>query len=135
MPNDYDPLLSKLIAWGNSREETIARLRRALEEYVVTGIKTNTGLFRRILAEPDFLRGEIHTKWLDELLGRPGSAASPSCVETSGTAASDAAAIAAALWQTNQWDRNSCLSSSSADSVQPSRWKLEGRRAQLDPES
>ncbi len=135
VPNDYDPLLSKLIAWGNSREETIARLRRALEEYVVTGIKTNAGLFRRILAEPDFLRGEIHTKWLDELLGRPGSAASPSCVETSGTAASDAAAIAAALWQTNQWDRNSCLSSSSADSVQPSRWKLEGRRAQLDRES
>jgi len=135
VPNDYDPLLSKLIAWGNSREETIARLRRALEEYVVTGIKTNAGLFRRILAEPDFLRGEIHTKWLDELLGRPGSAASPSCVETSGTAASDAAAIAAALWQANQWDRNSCLSSSSADSVQPSRWKLEGRRAQLDPES
>ena len=135
VPNDYDPLLSKLIAWGNSREETIARLRRALEEYVVTGIKTNAGLFRRILAEPDFLRGEIHTKWLDELLGRPGSAASPSCVETSGTAASDAAAIAAALWQANQWDRNSCLSSSSADSVQPSRWKLEGRRAQLDRES
>ncbi len=135
VPNDYDPLLSKLIAWGNSREETIARLRRALEEYVVTGIKTNTGLFRRILAEPDFLRGEIHTKWLDELLGRPGSAASPSCVETSDTAALDAAAIAAALWQTNQWDRNSCLSSSSADPVQPSRWKLEGRRAQLDRES
>jgi acetyl-CoA carboxylase biotin carboxylase subunit len=135
VPNDYDPLLSKLIAWGNSREETIARLRRALEEYVVTGIKTNTGLFRRILAEPDFLRGEIHTKWLDELLGRPGSAASPSCVETSGTAASDAAAIAAVLWQTNQWNRNSCLFSSSADSVQPSRWKLEGRRAQLDRES
>src|SRR2546427_44840 len=135
VPNDYDPLLSKLIAWGNSREETIARLRRALEEYVVTGIKTNTGLFRRILAEPDFLRGEIHTKWLDELLCRPGSAASPSCVETSGSAASDAAAIAAALWQTNQWDRNSALASSSTPSVQPSRWKLEGRRAQLDPES
>jgi acetyl-CoA carboxylase biotin carboxylase subunit len=135
VPNDYDPLLSKLIAWGNSREETIARLRRALEEYIVTGIKTNTGLFRRILAEPDFLRGEIHTKWLDELLGRPGSAASPSCVETSGSAASDAAAIAAALWQTNQWDRHSRLSSSSVDPVQPSRWKLEGRRAQLDRES
>src|SRR6267378_708036 len=40
VPNDYDPLLGKLIAWGNSREETIARLRRALEEYTVTGIKT-----------------------------------------------------------------------------------------------
>jgi len=134
VPNDYDPLLSKLIAWGNSREETIARLRRALEEYIVTGIKTNTGLFRRILAEPDFLRGEIHTKWLDQLLGRPGSAASPSCVETSGSAASDAAAIAAAIWQATQWDRQSCRSSSAADPGQPSRWKLEGRRAQLDRE-
>src|SRR5246127_3181763 len=76
VPMDYDPLLAKLIAWGNSREETIARLRRALEEYAVTGIKTNAGLFRRILNEPDFLRGEIHTKWLDELLVRPRSAAS-----------------------------------------------------------
>jgi acetyl-CoA carboxylase biotin carboxylase subunit len=134
VPNDYDPLLSKLIAWGNSREETIARLRRALEEYIVTGIKTNTGLFRRILAEPDFLRGEIHTNWLDQLLGRPGSAASPSCVETSGSAASDAAAIAAAIWQATQWDRQSCRSSSAADPGQPYRWKLEGRRAQLDRE-
>src|SRR5437660_3646569 len=70
VPNDYDPLLSKLIAWGNSREETIARLRRALEEYIVTGIKTNAGLFRRILEEPEFLRGEIHTRWLDDLLAR-----------------------------------------------------------------
>src|SRR5260370_13756159 len=77
VPNDYDPLLGKLIAWGNSREETIARLRRALEEYTVTGIKTNVGLFRRILDEPDFLRGEIHTKWLDELLRRPRLTVSP----------------------------------------------------------
>ena len=52
---EYDPLLSKLIAWGNSREETIARLRRALDEYTITGIRTNVGLFRRILAEPEFL--------------------------------------------------------------------------------
>ena len=130
VPNDYDPLLSKLIAWGNSREETIARLRRALEEYTVTGIKTNGGLFRRILDEPDFLRGEIHTEWLDELLRRPLSTAPPADVSQPGSSASDAAAIAAAIWQANQWDRHSCLSSSSVD--QPSRWKQEGRRAQLD---
>jgi acetyl-CoA carboxylase biotin carboxylase subunit len=130
VPTEYDPLLSKLIAWGNSREETIARLRRALEEYTITGIKTNAGLFRRILSESDFLRGEIHTKWLDELLGRSLSVASPANENPLGSTASDAAAIAAAIWQANQWDRHSCLSSSSAD--QPSRWKLEGRRAQLD---
>jgi hypothetical protein len=88
------------------------------------------GLFRRILVEPDFLRGEIHTKWLDELLRRPRSAASPADQNQPSSSASDAAAIAAAIWQAYQWDRHSCLSSSS--SGQPSRWKQEGRRAQLD---
>src|SRR6202165_255925 len=130
VPMDYDPLLSKLIAWGNSREETIARLRRALDEYTVTGIKTNAGLFRRILAEPDFLRGEIHTKWLDAMLQQPRSAASPADQNQPGSSASDAAAIAAAIWQANRSDRHSCLSSSSAN--QTSRLKQEGRRAQLD---
>jgi acetyl-CoA carboxylase biotin carboxylase subunit len=93
VPMEYDPLLSKLIAWGNSREETIARLRRALDEYTVAGIKTNTTLFRRILSDRDFLRAEIHTKWLDELLRRPYGPG-----EGQGSAA-DVAAIAAALWQ------------------------------------
>jgi acetyl-CoA carboxylase biotin carboxylase subunit len=132
VPMDYDPLLSKLIAWGNSREETIARLRRALEEYTVTGIKTNAGLFRRILAEPDFLRGEIHTKWLDELLQRPSSAADSPQEDAKTDRASDAAAIAAALWQAQQPDKHSGSSSRSQDSSQPSRWKQEGRRQQLD---
>jgi acetyl-CoA carboxylase biotin carboxylase subunit len=132
VPNDYDPLLSKLIAWGNSREETIARLRRALQEYAITGIQTNAGLFLRILSESDFLRGEIHTKWLDELLRRPASAASPSVSGAQGNAAADAAAIAAAIWQANQSDRPSSATSPATD--QPSRWKHEGRRAQLDRE-
>jgi acetyl-CoA carboxylase biotin carboxylase subunit len=125
VPNDYDPLLSKLIAWGNSREETIARLRRALEEFTVTGIKTNAGLFRRLLTEPDFLRGEIHTKWLDELLSWQRAAVQPQ--ESS---AADAAAIAAALWHATQ-NGGSPTSAQASDEV-TSRWKLEGRRQQLD---
>jgi acetyl-CoA carboxylase, biotin carboxylase subunit len=126
VPNDYDPLLAKLIAWGNSREEAMARLRRALEEATITGIKTNINLFRRILAEPDFLRGEIHTKWLDELLVRPRAAAGKSQ-----NAAAEAAAIAAALWQAGQSERNSSLSPSGQPEG-PSRWKMEGRRTQVD---
>jgi acetyl-CoA carboxylase biotin carboxylase subunit len=129
---DYDPLLSKLIAWGNSREETIARLRRALEEYTVTGIKTNTGLFRRILAEPDFLRAEIHTKWLDELLQRPLSDAHASPDDPKAMRAADAAAIAAAFWQETQTEKSPGDSSRTPDSPQTSRWKQEGRRQQLD---
>ena len=125
VPIEYDPLLSKLIAWGNSREETIARLRRALDEYTITGIRTNVGLFRRLLAEPEFLSGEIHTKWLDQLLARPRPPAFPPRPRTEA-----AAAIAAAYWESVQPGN----SSHGGQSAQPasSRWKHEGRRTQLD---
>jgi acetyl-CoA carboxylase, biotin carboxylase subunit len=129
VPNDYDPLLSKLIAWGNSREEAIARLRRALEEYTITGIKTNASLFRRILSEPDFLRGEIHTKWLDEILGRPRPA-HPEGAEEQAASAADVIAIAAALWHATL--NSAQPAAASAAEAAPSRWKLEGRRQQLD---
>jgi acetyl-CoA carboxylase biotin carboxylase subunit len=133
VPNDYDPLLAKLIAWGNSREETIARLRRALEESTITGIKTNIALFRRLLTEPDFLRNEIHTKWLDQLLARKQPAGAASDERTG----ADAAAIAAAVYQATQARKQSGTLPSQADTSQSdagklSRWKLEGRRDQLD---
>ena len=130
VPNDYDPLLSKLIAWGNSREEAILRLRRALDEYVITGIRTNAGLFRRILEEPEFLRGEIHTRWLDELLRRPRPVLSGDPEGDSNKACEAAAAIAAAAWQASQGTPQAPAASSDRESV--SRWKLEGRREQLD---
>ncbi len=126
VPMDYDPLLSKLIAWGNSREETIARLRRALEEYSITGIKTNSGLFRRILSEPDFLKAEIHTKWLDELLQRPQTA------KRVDSAGEDAAAIAAAVWQATHNGAASGGAGKSVDSLGGSEWKRDGRRRQLE---
>ena len=126
VPNDYDPLLSKLIAWGNSREETIARLRRSLEEYTVTGIKTNAALFRRILGEPEFVRGEIHTTWLDELLLRKHQSTS---VEQG---SEGAAAIGAAVWQAMQNSAGAPITSSVTGEEAPSRWKREGRKQQVD---
>jgi len=125
VPMEYDPLLSKLIAWGNSREETVARLRRALDEYTITGIRTNVSLFRRILTEPEFLKGEIHTKWLDELLARPRPPATPLRPGTE-----EAAAIAAALWHLEKANGsgNGKVEARSA----PSHWKSQGRREQLD---
>ena len=125
VPMEYDPLLSKLIAWGNSREETIARLRRALEEYTITGIRTNVSLFRRILAEPEFLAADIHTKWLDELLARPYPPATPPRPGTE-----DAAIIAAALWHVAEL--NGPLKNNREGQAAPSRWKLQGRGEQLD---
>src|SRR5262249_25587966 len=128
VPNDYDPLLSKLIAWGNSREEAIARLRRALNEYAITGIKTNVGLFRRILSEPEFQRAEIHTKWLDEILHTPPSG-NVSAAQDSADDAIDAAAIAAVVWQAT---RNGGDSTANNTPDPSSRWRQEGRRQQLD---
>ncbi len=68
VPVDYDPLLAKVIAYAPTREACIARMQRALQEYFVGGIKTNLGLFRRILREPDFIAGHIDTGFLDRLL-------------------------------------------------------------------
>jgi acetyl-CoA carboxylase biotin carboxylase subunit len=71
VPIDYDPLLAKLIGYGSDRRQTIGRLRRALNEYFVGGIKTNISLFRRILEDPDFQAGKLDTGFLDRLLVKP----------------------------------------------------------------
>ncbi len=71
VPLDYDPLLAKLIAYGEDRQQVINRLRRALAEYFIGGIKTNLSLFRRILLHPDFQAGRVDTGFLDRLLQEP----------------------------------------------------------------
>jgi acetyl-CoA carboxylase biotin carboxylase subunit len=70
VPIDYDPLLSKLAVWAGTRDEAIARMLRALGEYDVGGIKTNIGFFRRILDDPAFRSGDLHTQFVDEFLAR-----------------------------------------------------------------
>ena len=73
VPIEYDPLLAKLVGYGENREQAINRLLRALYEYFVGGIKTNTSLFRRILKDPDFRAGNIDTGFLDRLLTKPSN--------------------------------------------------------------
>jgi acetyl-CoA carboxylase biotin carboxylase subunit len=68
VPIDYDPMLSKLIVWADTRERAIERMLRALGEYHVGGIKTNIPLFQAILNDPSFRRGDLHTGYLDQLL-------------------------------------------------------------------
>ena len=67
VPIDYDPLISKLVAWGSTRAEALARMQRALREYQIEGIKSNIGLFLDILPQPDFQRGDFDTGFLDRL--------------------------------------------------------------------
>lgn len=92
VPLDYDPMLSKLIAFAPDRPSAIARMRRALDEYFVGGIKSNLPLFRRILEHPDFISARIDTGFLDRLL-----AAEPQ-LSQSQDGFSDIAAISAALF-------------------------------------
>jgi len=61
----YDPLISKLICWGRDRDEAIARMRRALSEFVVRGIKTSLPLHRRVLSNEKFLSGSYDTSLLE----------------------------------------------------------------------
>jgi acetyl-CoA carboxylase biotin carboxylase subunit len=93
VPIDYDALLAKLIGYGSDRSQTIGRLRRALNEYFVGGIKTNISLFRRILNDPDFQAGRVDTGFLDRLLARSSATEAASGKDTS------VAAIAAGIFE------------------------------------
>jgi len=62
----YDALLSKLIVHEVSREETIARMKRALEEYKIVGVRTNIPFHQYLLDHPRFQRGDYHTQFVEE---------------------------------------------------------------------
>ena len=129
VPNEYDPLLGKLIAWGSDRAEAIARLQRALDEYYATGIRTNVRLFRRILASPDFQNAGIHTHWLDEFLER-NRAAEPENADEE--LQEDAAAIAAAMWHASRATTRENGSANGTKAAETSRWTAEARIEELD---
>src|SRR5262249_52981276 len=57
----YDPLISKLSVWAPTRERAITRMRRALSEYVVTGIRTNLSFHEKLLEHPEFVAGRYDT--------------------------------------------------------------------------
>ena len=68
VPGEYDSLLAKIISHGQTRAEAIARMRGALAETIVTGIRTNVDLHRRIIDHPDFVGGRLSTRFLERLL-------------------------------------------------------------------
>lgn len=64
----YDSMIAKLITHGRDRQESMARMRRALDEFVIEGIKTTLPLHRRILDDPDFQKGHVSTTFLERFL-------------------------------------------------------------------
>src|ERR1035438_7787792 len=92
VPLDYDPMLSKLIVWADTRQHAIERMLRALGEYHIGGIRTNIPLFDVILRDPAFRAGDLHTGYLDALLRRPGVLDLPPAPELAAIAAAAVAA-------------------------------------------
>src|SRR6266700_1506967 len=93
VPLDYDPLLAKLIGLAENRQQAIARLKRAIDEYFIGGVKTNLSLFRRILSDPAFAAGKTDTGYL----GRLPKAVRPESAEGEQELAAIAAGIFATL--------------------------------------
>jgi acetyl-CoA carboxylase biotin carboxylase subunit len=129
VPNEYDPMLGKLIAWGGDRKEALARMGRALQEYYASGIKTNVSLFRRILASGDFQKGAIYTRWLDDFLS--AGPALEGLEDEEESRAEQAAAIAAFLWHRRHAGG---ANASEVSTIPESRWKTESRREQVNRE-
>jgi acetyl-CoA carboxylase biotin carboxylase subunit len=70
VPIYYDPMLSKLIAWGRDRHEAIGRMRQALQDYLVAGIKTSIPFLVEVMADPAFLKGDVDTTFIDAFVKR-----------------------------------------------------------------
>ena len=122
VPIDYDPLISKLVAWGGTRDEAIARMRRALSEYRIEGIKTNISFFLEVLNNSDFRKGDFDTGFIDRWMQNRKSGPTVSSVDR------DLAVLAATLFHSERAEP----ASENTKQVE-SPWKLEGRRRGLRP--
>ncbi len=69
VPPHYDSLIAKLIVHGRSRNEALMRLRRALEETVILGVKTSIPVHQRLIQAPDFINGDYDIRWLEKFVG------------------------------------------------------------------
>ena len=115
VPIFYDPLLSKSVAWGSNRQEAIQRMRRALNEYQVGGIKTTIPLFQSVLSHERFLAGDLSTDFIEKYYSQERS-------KQEATSLREVATIAAALYSSKKRDRD-FLTAPKGEAP----WKLWGR--------
>lgn len=73
VPPYYDSMIAKLIVYGTTREGALRRLRRALNEFVIEGMKTTIPLHQALLDDPEFQKGDYTIKWLEEWLAKQGA--------------------------------------------------------------
>ena len=120
VPIDYDPLISKLVAWGSNRLEAIDRMQRALREYQIEGIKSNIRFFLEVLRDAEFRKGDFDTGFIDRFMAATGGRGGRPHVPV------DLAAIAAAVFHS---ERSAAEPTTVTQSESP--WKLDARRRGL----
>ena len=129
VPIHYDPMISKLVAWGESRDAAIARLKRALMEHYVGGIRTTIPFFQQVLEDEEFQSGAIDTDFVERFQKRTkthGVRADDVDKVADGLTSEQIAAAFAASADFARKTRTAVLPSVS-EGHRMSRWKLEGR--------
>jgi acetyl-CoA carboxylase biotin carboxylase subunit len=122
VPRYYDPMIGKLAVWARTREEAIARLRRALGETVVKGITTNKSYLERVLDLEEFRKGDYDTGLLARAQDR--------LLRAGKTGDEEIALAAAAIWQCEH-DQRAALRQAAANATGESAWGRAGRLAAL----
>lgn len=124
----YDPLMSKLVTWGRDRQEAIARMKRALQEYKIYGVESSIPFCQVVMNHHKFISGDFDTHFIEnEFFKRPKQAKS---AEIEMNSREEAAVLSAALFHHKNKSQNSKVNLLKSDG-QMSGWKLAGRRHSL----
>jgi acetyl-CoA carboxylase biotin carboxylase subunit len=118
----YDPLISKLVIWGETRPQAIVRMRRALEEYRIVGVWTNIPFHQTMMSTYPFITGNYNTRFVEDQFSRLDAAENRELYL-------DIAALMASLVAHGQAERQS---QKYPDRGQKSNWKWAGRRDKLN---
>jgi acetyl-CoA carboxylase biotin carboxylase subunit len=140
VPLYYDPLLAKLICWGQDRAEALARLHRALEEYAISGVRTTIPFAQWLLHHPRFIAGDFSTDFIAEewhpeteiaLDGNVASEAQAQANDTTQLSDEELAALAAVLALQDQDESANRLRHTGSENGagDGSRWRTLGRRS------
>jgi len=120
VPIYYDPLIAKLLVWAPTRREAIERMKRALSEYQIRGIKTSIPFHQLVMDNSKFIVGDYDTTFIDKILGK---------IEYK-KQNYEIAAIAAVIAKTLQEEKSTSVSAKSSQST-ISPWKLAARQSML----
>jgi acetyl-CoA carboxylase biotin carboxylase subunit len=123
----YDPMISKLVAWGRNRTEAIGRLRRALDEYAIGGIKTTLPFFREIVRDEEFIAGRLDTGFIGRFIERRAADSSIKD-EARETLFRDIALLVAAI----EFSSSTSKLTSQPPHEERNKWRLAGRVEQHD---